>query len=114
MKFWIDAQLPPGLAAWLREEWRVNAQALRELGLRDAEDMDIFLKARQSVDEDVVLISKDSDFVELILRQGPPPRLLWVTCGNVSNARLKQVFASTFDDAVALLRGGEAIVEITG
>jgi len=38
--------------------------------LRDAEDRDIFEKAR---DQDAVLISKDSDFVELVQRLGAPP-----------------------------------------
>jgi predicted nuclease of predicted toxin-antitoxin system len=114
MIFWVDAQLPPGLAAWLREQRGVEAKALREMGLRDAEDMEIFLAARQGGAAEVVVISKDADFVELILRLGAPPKLLWVTCGNVTNARLKQVFERTFSEAVALLQGGEVIVEISG
>ena len=38
MNFWIDAQLPPNLANWLVESFNVNATAIRDLGLRDAED----------------------------------------------------------------------------
>lgn len=113
MIFWVDAQLPPALAAWLRETRGVEAKALREMGLRDAEDMEIFEAARQQ-GEATVVISKDADFVELVLRMGTPPKLLWVTCGNLTNARLIQVFERTFEDAVALLQGGEAIVEISG
>ncbi len=114
MIFWVDAQLPPGLAVWLRESQGVDAKALREIGLRDAEDVEIFMAARQECGVEAVVVSKDSDFVELVMRHGAPPKLLWVTCGNLTNARLKQVFERTFLDAVALLQSGEVIVEISG
>jgi len=112
--YWVDAQLPPGLAVLLRENRGVDAKALREIGLRDAEDVEIFMAARQNGGHEAVVISKDSDFVELVMRHGAPPKLLWVTCGNLTNARLKQVFERTFSDAVALLQSGEVIVEISG
>jgi predicted nuclease of predicted toxin-antitoxin system len=102
-------QLPPGLALWLSATFEVEALALVELGLRDADDVSIFDRARSA---DVVLVTKDSDFVELVSRHGPPPRMLWVTCGNVTNRRLRDVFTSVFRDACALLEEGRAIVEI--
>ena len=109
MKFWVDAQLPPQLAAWLTDAFQVQASPLRELGLRDAADLEIFHQARKS---GVVLISKDSDFVDLVSRFGPPPQLLWVTCGNVTNRRLQAVFTSAGRAAFELLAEGQAIVEI--
>ena len=63
MKFWVDAQLPPLLAAWLSEQFNVEAFSLKSLGLRDAVDAAIFQAAQQ---HGVVLISKDSDFVEMV------------------------------------------------
>jgi predicted nuclease of predicted toxin-antitoxin system len=59
MNFWIDAQLPPSLANWLVETFSVNATAIRDLGLRDAEDIEIFNAARNP---GTVIVSKDSDF----------------------------------------------------
>lgn len=56
MTFWIDAQLPPQLAVWLAQHFGVHAVAVRELGLRDAPDREIFAAAR---DADAVLVSKD-------------------------------------------------------
>ncbi|MBK1633383.1 hypothetical protein CKO31_22045 [Thiohalocapsa halophila] len=97
MIFWIDAQLPPGLAPWLTDRFGVEAKSLRFLGLQDAEDLESFDSARAV--RDVVPISKDSDFVELVSQQGPPPRLLWVTCGNLTNRRLRTVFSRVFADA---------------
>lgn len=109
MKFWVDAQLPPMLAEWLSTEYRVDAHSLRDLGLRDASDIEIFQAARTA---QTVVISKDSDFVELVSRHGPPPQLLWVTCGNVTNERLQVVFGKTFPDALESLASGQAIVEV--
>ncbi len=83
---------------------------MRYVGLHTAEDCEIFDCARNA--GDVVLISKDSDFIELIQQRGAPPRLLWVTCGNLTNRRLRDVFGRLFIDAIALLDAGEQIVEL--
>lgn len=109
MKFWVDAQLPPALAKWLSETYGVEALSLRDLGLRDAADGEIFESARQ---EGIVVISKDSDFVDLVSRHGMPPQLLWVTCGNVTNKELQRVFGKTFMDALTALADGQPIIEI--
>ncbi|HEX4079465.1 MAG TPA: DUF5615 family PIN-like protein [Rhizomicrobium sp.] len=45
MKFVVDAQLPPALAAWVREKGH-DAAAVREIGLREADDRDIWSYAR--------------------------------------------------------------------
>lgn len=109
MKFWVDAQLPPALAKWLSETYDIEAFSLRDLGLRDAADGEIFESARQ---EGIVVISKDSDFVDLVSRHGVPPQLLWVTCGNVTNKGLQRVFGKTFLDALNALTDGQPIIEI--
>lgn len=110
MKVWIDAQLPPTLANWLTETFGLDASALRDLGLRDAQDTDIFAAARA---ENVVIITKDSDFIDLVCRLGTPPQILWLTCGNVTNRNLRQLLTATLSDALEQLRQGEMIVEIT-
>lgn len=46
MKIWIDAQLPPTLANWLTVTFGLKAAALRDLALRDAQDMEIYAAAR--------------------------------------------------------------------
>ena len=110
MKFWLDAQLPPSLADWLAETFSVEAIALRDIGLRDASDQEIFSAARQI---GATVITKDSDFAELVYRLGAPPKIVWITCGNASNAHMKQLLGATFQDAILLLKGAETLVEIT-
>ena len=39
--------------------------------------------------------------------------VLWLTCGNTSNAQLRRILQARFADALALLEQGEAIVEIS-
>lgn len=111
MKLWIDAQLSPALANWISATFaEVDAVAVRDLGLRDAEDSAIFMAARQ---QDAVVMTKDSDFVELQKRLGAPPKLIWITYGNTSNAKLKSVLQQSLLEAIKIL-AHEDLVEITG
>lgn len=110
MNIWVDAQLPPTLASWLTSTFGVEAAALRELGLRDARDIEIFEAARAA---NAAIVTKDSDFVDLVCRLGTPPQILWLTCGNVTNRNLRQLLTITLPDALERLRQGEMIVEIS-
>jgi predicted nuclease of predicted toxin-antitoxin system len=110
MTFWIDAQLTPLLARWLQEEFGVDAYAVRELGLQRADDREIFEAARKAK---AVIITTDSDFIDSVRRLGSPPIVLWLTCGNTSNAQLRRIFQARFADAPALLEQGETIVEVS-
>ena len=83
---------------------------MRELGLHGAKDSPIFQAAR---DAHTVVMTKDSDFLLLLDRLGPPPQILWITCGNTSNARLKEVLRASLPRAIDLLRQGERLVEIS-
>lgn len=111
MKVWLDAQLSPATATWMREALGVDAIALRDLGLRDASDAQIFEAARHA---GAVVLTKDIDLVELLERHGPPPRIVWLRCGNTSNARLREILTALWPDAHRLLGLGEPLVEIGG
>jgi predicted nuclease of predicted toxin-antitoxin system len=107
---WIDAQLPPILALWIGETFGIKAHAVRDLGLRDAKDPGIFKAAREAK---AVVMSKDEDFRLLVERLGPPPQVLWITCGNTSNARLRAILTKSLPKALELLERGEPLVEIS-
>lgn len=109
MTIWLDAQLSPAIAAWISMQYPVLAVALRDLGLRDATDQEIFFAARAS---EAIVMTKDSDFVRLLEQNGPPPKVIWLTCGNTSNARLKEILTETMGKALELLQAGERLVEI--
>jgi predicted nuclease of predicted toxin-antitoxin system len=110
VKIWIDAQISPAIAQWFSSTYGVEAVALKDLGLRDANDRDIFFSAR---DAKTVVLTKDRDLVDLVIQLGSPPQILWVTCGNTSNAKLKAILMQAWPSAVTLLRSGEKIIEVS-
>lgn len=109
MKIWFDAHISPGIAAWINERFTFQAQSLRSLGLRDADDLAIFLRAKA---ENVVFVTKDSDFLHLVESRGSPPKVILLRCGNTSNLKLKEIFAVHLVEALDRLAEGETIVEI--
>lgn len=109
MIIWVDAQLSPAIATWLTGTFVVQSIAVRDLGLREAADRAIFLAAKNA---SVVVMTKDSDFVMLLEDLGPPPQIIWLTCGNTSNARLRQLLTKALPQAIMLLESGEPLVEI--
>lgn len=110
MKLWIDHQLSPALVPWFQERFDLEVEHVRDLGLHEAEDRTIFEAARDAA---VIVMTKDRDFVNLVDRRGPPPHVLWITCGNTSNAALKRILAATLSRSLELLAAGEPLVEIS-
>lgn len=111
MTLWLDAHVSPKLVPWLRDRFTLEVVHVRDLRLREAEDPDIFEAARNA---NAVVMTKDMDFVLLVERLGPPPQVIWLTLGNTSNARLKEVLIQALPTALELIERGEPLVEITG
>ena len=110
MTIWIDAQISPQLCPWISQNFDVEVHSVFSLGLHEAEDGAIFEAARQA---GAVVLSKDQDFVDLVLRQGPPPQIIWVTCGNTSNQAFRILMHQAFPKILELLRSGEPLVELS-
>lgn len=111
MTIWLDNHLSTALATWITDTFGKSCVPARELGLAHASDLEIFNRAREA---GALLISKDSDFAELVLRLGPPPSLIWLTCGNTSDRALRVLLATRLHTALAMVEAGEAVVEICG
>lgn len=109
MIVWVDAQLSPGIARWLSARFGVEAVPVRDLGLREATDQQVFEAAGAA---GAIVMTKDLDFIEMVERLGPPPQILWITCGNTSNHRLQELLGDMFQEAMQMLDSGEALVEI--
>jgi predicted nuclease of predicted toxin-antitoxin system len=110
MTIWLDVQLSPAMAPWISAQFSVTAVAVRDLGLRDSKDREIFLAARC---EGAVVMTKDSDFAWLQQELGPPPQPIWLTFGNTSNMHLKQILARNLGRALGFIQAGEPLVEIS-
>lgn len=89
MKFIVDAQLPRSLARLLRERGYSAVHTL-EMPLKNA-TTDTQIR-RYPIEDERVVISKDSDFLDSFLIKKEPYKLLYLTVGNISNADLLDLF----------------------
>jgi predicted nuclease of predicted toxin-antitoxin system len=111
MIIWIDAQLSPTLALWINQNFsNIEACSVRALGLRDASDIQIFMRAKE---EGAVVMSKDDDFQQLVKQFGIPPQIIWVSCGNTSNKRMREILTEHLSTVLELLAAGNELVEIS-
>jgi len=106
---WLDAQLSPMLAKWITGQFNIPCKSLRELNLHISQDKVVFEKAKA---EKVIIITKDSDFVDLVTRFNDPPKIILLTCGNTSNQKLKEIFKNKLSLALDLLENNP-LVEIS-
>jgi len=58
-------------------------------------------------------MSKDDDFIQLIEQKGTPPKLIWITCFNTSNARMRDILSTALLKTKELLESGENVLEIS-
>ena len=108
MKLWLDQMLPRRLCRPIQD---LTGCETSHVGTEYPEDPDIFEAARRA---SATILTKDRDFVALVERHGPPPQVIWLTCGNCSNRGLERILRATLLDVLTMLRDGEPIVEITG
>jgi predicted nuclease of predicted toxin-antitoxin system len=106
MKFLIDAQLLPGLVRWFAARG-LSANHVYDLGLGAASDVE---NATLAEAENVILVSKDEDF--LVLRLPDRFALPWMRCGNATNRALTQWMDERWDRVAELLASGERFVEL--
>ncbi|TDO10514.1 hypothetical protein DFO68_10539 [Halomonas ventosae] len=59
------------------------------------------------------MLTKDRDFPDLLERYGPPPRVIWITMGNTTNVRMRDVLQRLLPAALELLSQGEPLVELS-
>jgi predicted nuclease of predicted toxin-antitoxin system len=90
-KFLLDAQLPFRLKK-LFAEFGVDTIHTLDLPKANAtKDSEI---VKIAVEGGYIVITKDGDFVESYLLQNKPEKLLFLSCGNISNRELEQLFRS--------------------
>ena len=100
MKFLVDAQLPIRLARMLREGGYDTIHT-RELSQQNATPDSIINSI--SIQEERIVITKDSDFVDSFLTMQQPYKLLLVTTGNIKNTDLEILFTTNLSLIVDLL-----------
>lgn len=100
--FWLDANLPPKAVQWLSEHFNAKATHIASLNFLTTDDNTIFEAAKRS-GESVIIITKDEDFVNLVLVKKGGPKIIWITAGNISNVHLRSILISCLQQAVETL-----------
>lgn len=109
MTLWLDAHLSPAIATWLEREHGIKAESIIGMGLHGLKDPEIFQRAKTS---GACIVTKDADFVELVLRLGSPPQVVLLSCGNTSNEALRGLLKAALPRVLALLKAGEPVIEL--
>ncbi len=104
MRFLVDAQLPPALARWIAAQGHVAEHVAIALAPTEP---DVAI-VHYAIENGAVIITKDSDFLTL----APPPPVLIVATGNITNQALLALFGDRFATAVEELANGQPVVEI--
>ncbi|HUP50806.1 MAG TPA: DUF5615 family PIN-like protein [Thermoanaerobaculia bacterium] len=82
MKLLLDQNISRKLVARLVDIYPGTAH-VAQIGLERATDSDIWYYART---HDFVIVTKDSDIVELSVLRGRPPKVVWLRLGNATTA----------------------------
>jgi predicted nuclease of predicted toxin-antitoxin system len=113
LEFWIDLNLPPILATWIKDEFNVPAKSFQELGFATTPDTEVFKLARAKSNI-IVITTRDYDFVSLAEEIGSPPKILYLNTGNISNKELKKIILRSFKNVVRIFsKTNQSLVEIT-
>jgi predicted nuclease of predicted toxin-antitoxin system len=108
VRFLIDAQLPPGLMNLLVDAGH-EAVHVTDVGLLTEPDTTICAYA---VREEMIVVTKDEDFVQMRLLSTEVPRVLWIRIGNATNRILALRVQPRLGEALTALESGEEVVEI--
>jgi predicted nuclease of predicted toxin-antitoxin system len=108
--FLIDAQLPPSLAAALRNAG-CDAVHLADVGMLAATDRQIWDEATS---RSAVLVTKDRDFPILRTTSDDGPTVLWVRVGNTDNRTLIAQILRALPEVMNAVQRGEMVIEFRG
>jgi predicted nuclease of predicted toxin-antitoxin system len=109
MKLLFDQNLSFKLCRVLSDLFPGSTQ-VQLVGLSDASDRAVWDYARANA---FMLVSLDSDFAEMAALQGPPPKVIWLRCGNQTTAMLESLLRRHADAIASFeLDGPAACFEI--
>src|SRR5438876_11853307 len=87
MKLLFDENLSPRLCTRLADLFPDSVHVM-SVGLDQASDVEVLVYAR---DNGFVIVSKDSDFNDLVILRGFPPKVLWLQIGNCTTKQIEDL-----------------------
>lgn len=101
-EIWLDNNISPAIAKWLSDYTGWIVKSFYTLGFSpQLHDIDVYKRAKEA--GKVILISKDTDFPDLINSLGSPPKLISIQIGNTDNKILWEFLSKHIHHATTLL-----------
>lgn len=113
LEFWIDVNLPPVMAVWLKNDFGVSAKSFNELNFDTEKDIAVFTSAVRRFNT-IIITTKDVDFKNLSGEITVRPKILYLNVGNVSNKVLKEILYRSLKEVIRIFsETDESLIEIT-
>lgn len=87
MRLLYDQNLSPRLVTLLADLYPASLH-VRDVGLESADDAIVW---RYALDNEMVIVSKDSDFHHRSLLFGFPPKVIWIQRGNCTTREIETI-----------------------
>ena len=107
MKFLLDAQLPPSLRQFFADK---GYDCIHTLDLDMGNNTPDKTINSISVNEQRILITKDSDFFDSFIIKNEPYKLILVKLGNTSRIELIQFFHDRFDEIIEKIKTEDMVL----
>ena len=104
MKLLFDENLAPSLVLILADVFPQSNHVAR-IGLDAAPDREVWEYARE---HNYTLVSKDSDFHELSLLYGSPPKVIWIRRGNCTTRQIEFILRNKLETIRSLMDNPES------
>lgn len=108
MRLLFDQNLSRHLVSRLADEFP-DSQHVSALDLSEVSDLDVWVAAR---DGGYTIVTKDSDFNNLLVLRGHPPHVVWIQRGNCSTADIEGLLRSERSEIEDLSESGDGLLVV--
>ena len=91
LKLLFDQNISPKIIRQV-ESGFAGSKQVRHVGLEDASDVTIFDYARK---HNFTIVTFDSDFVDLNIIKGIPPKIIWLKTGNLTTKSISELLRNS-------------------
>jgi predicted nuclease of predicted toxin-antitoxin system len=98
MKLLFDHNLSPRLVSRLADIFP-DSNHVDNLGLAQVHDSEVWVYAQNN---DFAIATKDSDYNELLMLRGFPPKIIWIRRGNCSTSEIEAMLRTHINDIQTL------------
>jgi predicted nuclease of predicted toxin-antitoxin system len=103
MKFLFDQNISIKILRLL-PDYLADSSHVKKEGLINADDKAIWAFAKKN---NFVIVTQDSDFNELNLLYGFPPKIIWIRMGNIKTQNLYYILTNHFSEIESFIDNAE-------